>query len=265
MQCPNSCGANLKRYFTKKQITDIRLKYATVARKTDNLLLKFVYFRFNNEQAAHYAQQGFARRIQVLRRCIDNVFKIIPPGTVKVPSKTRLHDTQINIQAFLANTYGIVDNLAWIWVYERGLSERIPPRHVGLRKENKSVRESLPVELQTYLDTMEGWFEYLTEFRHALAHRIPVYIPPGMVPQKHVDAYNDITRQMTDALNQMRPRDYERLLQKQSKLLVFQPLISHSTKETKSPYIFHAQLIADFLTVEALGEKILEELQRARP
>jgi len=210
-------------------------------------------------------QQGFARRIQVLRRCIDNVFKIIPPGTVKVPSKTRLCDAQINIQAFLANTYGIVDNLAWIWVHERGLSEHIPPRHVGLRKENKSVRESLSAELQAYLDTMEGWFEYLAEFRHALAHRIPVYIPPGMVPQKNVDAYNAITMQLTDALNQMKPRDYERLLQEQMTLLVFQPLIAHSSKETKAPYVFHAQLIADFLTIEALGEKILEEIRRANP
>lgn len=252
----------MKRYFTKKQLADIRLKYAAVEKKTDNLLLKFVYFRFRNEQAKHYAQQGFARRIQVLRRCINNVFKIIPPGTVKVPSKARLYDAQINIQAFLANTYGIVDNLAWIWVYERGLSESIPRQHVGLRKENKSVRNSLSVELQTYLDAMEEWFEYLAEFRHALAHRIPVYIPPGMVPQQNVDTYNAITLQMTDALNQMRPHDYERLLEEQTKLLVFQPLIAHSTVETKAPYVFHAQLIADFLTVEALGEKMLDELQR---
>jgi hypothetical protein len=251
----------VKRYFTKKQIADLRLKYATVEKKTDNLLLKFVYFPFKNEQAKHYAEQGFARRIQVLRRCIDNVFKIIPPGTVKLPSKARLYDAQINIQAFLANVYGIVDNLAWIWVYECRLSDSIPRRHVGLGKENKAVRNSLSVDLQTYLDAMEGWFEYLAEFRHALAHRVPVYIPPGMVPQKNVDAYNAITRQMTDALNQMRPRDYERLSEEQRKLLVFQPLIAHSITETKAPYVFHAQLIADFLTVEALGEKILEELR----
>ncbi len=253
----------MKRYFTRKQLADIRLKYATVEKKTDNLLLKFVYFPFKNQQAKHYAQEGFARRIQVLRRCIDNVFKIIPPGTVKVPSKARLYDAQINIQAFLANVYGIVDNLAWIWVYERGLSDSIPRRHVGLGKDNKAVRNSLSVDLQSYLDTMERWFEYLADFRHALAHRIPICIPPGMVPQKNVDAYNAITMQMTDALNQMRPHEYERLLEKQSKLLIFQPLIAHSTIETKAPYVFHPQLIADFLTVEALAEKMLQELRRA--
>lgn len=166
-----------------------------IEKKTDDLLLKFAYFPFKNEQSKHYSEQGFARRIQVLRRCIDNVFKIIPPGTVKVPSKARLHDAQINIQAFLANVYGIVDNLAWIWVYERDLSASIPRRHVGLGKENKAVRSSLSVELQSYLDTMDEWFDYLSDFRHALAHRIPVYIPPGMVQQKNVDAYNAIRRE----------------------------------------------------------------------
>jgi hypothetical protein len=65
-----------------------------------------------------------------LRRCIDNVFRIIPPGAVKVPSKARLYDAQINIQAFVANVYGIVDNLTWIWVYEQTLSDSIPRQHV---------------------------------------------------------------------------------------------------------------------------------------
>ena len=254
----------MKRYFTKKQLADIRLKHATVEKKTDELLLKFVYFPFKNEHAKHYAQQGFGRRVQVLRRCINNVFKIIPPGTTRVPSRARLYDAQINLQAFLANVYGIVDNLAWIWVYERGLADSIPRLHVGLGKENKSVRSSLSIELQSYLGTLEDWFTYLADFRHALAHRIPIYIPPGMVPQKNVDAYNTITMQMTDVLNRMRPHEYERLSEEQAKLLVFQPLIAHSTIETKVPCVFHVQLIADFLTVEALAERMLLELRRDR-
>jgi hypothetical protein len=83
-----------------------------------------------------------------------------------------------------------------------------------------------------------------------------------MVPQRNVDAYNAITMQLTDALNQMRSHDYNRLTEEQIKLLVFQPMIAHSTVETKAPYVFHPQLIADFLTVEALGERILQELRR---
>ena len=84
-----------------------------------------------------------------------------------------------------------------------------------------------------------------------------------MVPQKNVDEYNAMTMQMSDALNQMRPDEYNRLSAEQSKLLVFQPLIAHSTIETRVPFVFHPQLIADFLTIEALGERMLQELRRA--
>jgi hypothetical protein len=254
----------VKAYYNETQIAKITAKLLMIEKKTDNLLLKYVHFPFKNEQARHYAAQGFARRLQVIRRCVYNVFRIIPLATIKIPPKDELYDAQINIQAFLANVYGIIDNLAWVWVFERGLSDKIPKRHVGLGKENKQVRESLSAAFQSYLASIDEWFGYLGEFRHALAHRIPVYIPPGMVRQSNVDAYNDLSKQMTDALNRMEGNEYERLSAEQNRLLIFQPVIAHSTIETKAPYVFHPQMIADFLTVEALGEKMLAELSNHR-
>jgi hypothetical protein len=58
---------------------------------------------------------------------------------VKVPSKTRLYDAQINIQAATGNTYGCVDNLAWVWVHECGLAQSIDRKQVGLRKHRGCV------------------------------------------------------------------------------------------------------------------------------
>jgi hypothetical protein len=254
----------LKRPFTKEHLSRLRAKLQTIGPKTDRLVLKFVAHRFADDKAREYARQGFARRIQTLRRCIENVFRIVAPGAMKVPSKQRLHDAQINIQGAIANTYGCVDNLAWVWVHERGLRKQIKPRQVGLRSHNTQVRASLPADLRAYLDTLEVWFEYLADYRHALAHRIPVYLPPGNVRPKDVDAYNDLERRMTAALNGLRPAEYERLLAEQSKLLVFQPVVGHSLSEMKAPYYFHPQLLADFLTVEELGEKMLFELQRMK-
>jgi hypothetical protein len=248
----------LKPYFSEEQIAQLTADAATIGDKTDRLPLKYAYFRFKNDQARHYATQGFGRRIQVLRRCVENVFKIIPLWTVDVPSKRQLCDAQINIQAFLANVYGSIDNLAWIWVFERDLAGTIPRGHVGLGKDNKRVRASFSVELQAYLKSLDEWFDYLSEFRHALAHRIPVYIPPGMVLPKDADAYNDLTMKMTSA--QLDPDEYERLSQEQNKLLVFQPLVAQSTLETKNPYFFHPQMLNDFVTVEALADKMLKEL-----
>jgi hypothetical protein len=150
-----------------------------------------------------------------------------------------------------------------IWVYEHGLADRLSRKQVGLRKHNTKVRETLPPELQGYLEKLdEGWFDWITDYRDALAHRIPLYIPPGGVVQRNVAAYNDLERRKTDALNAMKVEEYERLSAQQDMLLAFQPLIAHSISETKGLYPFHVQLVADFLTIEHLGEKMLRCLSR---
>lgn len=250
----------MKRYYTQKQLTEIRAKLLTIEGRTNTLVLKFVYYRFKSDKAREYAQHGFGRRVQLLRRCIENVFRIVPPGTIKIPSKSRLYDAQINIQAFFANAYGIVDNLAWIWVYERGL--KLPRKKIGFRKHHNEVRSSFSGELQKYIDGLDTWFNYLVEYRDALAHRIPPYIPPGAVLRKNVVAYNDLMSRMNAALGRLDSFEYERLCARQNALLIFQPLITHSVTETTAHFAFHPQLIADFLTVEELGNKVLSELGR---
>ncbi len=250
----------MKRYFTQKHLVQLREKLQTIGPKTDDLLLKYVAHRFADPKAKEYAHHGFGRRIRTLSRCIHNVFKIVPPGAMKIPSKTRLHDAQINIQAAIGNTYGCVDNLAWVWVHERGLAQSIDRRQVGLRKHNKKVRDTLSAELCTYLDSLEAWFDYLVDYRDAIAHRIPVYIPPGGVRQKDHDRAKELEERKTAALNALKAYEYERLNAEQMKLFIFQPLVCHSFTEMPAPFPFHPQLISDFLTVEQLGQKMLAEL-----
>jgi hypothetical protein len=162
------------------------------------------------------------------------------------------------------NVYGCVDNLAWLCVHERGLAQTIDRRQVGLRKHNKKVRETLSAEFCDYLDSLEEWFGYLVDYRDALAHRIPVYIPPGGARPKDHERALELEARKAAALNARNSNEYERLDAEQTKLFVFQPLMCHSFTEMPAPYAFHPQLIVDFLTVEALGEKMLAELDPMR-
>jgi hypothetical protein len=251
----------LKRYYKQEQLEQIKEKRETIDRRYNNLLLKVSRWPLQNEHAREFALHGYMRRVGTLRRCIDNVFKLVPPGTIKIPSKTKLHDIQINVQAFIANVYGATDNLAWVWVHERGLADKIPRNHIGFRVSNKEVRSSLPSAFHDYLKTLDPWMKYIVEYRDALAHRIPLYIPPGGVPTKNVDAYNDLESRIRDALHVRGDGfEYQRLSAEQSLLLVFQPVITHSIRETTAHFAFHAQMIADFATVEELGLKMLREI-----
>lgn len=253
----------MKRYYPRKYVAEMLEKLQTIGKKRDDLLLRYVGYQFSDAKAKEYAHHGFARRIQTVARCIENAFRIVPPGAVKIPSKARLHDAQINIQAAIGNTYGCVDNLAWVWVYEQGLAESLDRRQIGLRKHHKKVRDSLSPEFRTYLNTLDGWFDYLVDYRDAFAHRIPMYIPPGGVRPKDHDKARELEERKTAALNALNGYEYERLDTEQAKLFVFQPLICHSYTEMPAPFAFHPQLLCDFLTIEELGLKMLAELKRS--
>jgi len=250
-------------YFRPEDLVNLQEKLGTVERKYNRLLLAVSHnHRFEKENAWEYANQGFMRRVGTLRRCIENVFTLIPPETEEIPNRQVLHDAQINVQAFFANVYGSLDNLAWVWVHERGLESTIQRNRVGLRVQNTEVRSTLSAAFQEYLENRDEWMEHIIEYRDALAHRIPLYIPPGGVPTRNVDAYNDLAGRMQEALYvRWDPPEYERLSAEQERLLVFQPVITHSTRETTAHFPFHAQMIADFLTVEEIGYKMLDELK----
>lgn len=250
-------------YFKPEHLIDIKEKLSTIETKYNRLLMTFAHYRFETENAREYAHHGFARRVGTLRRCIENVFTFIPPETEKIPERQVLYDAQINIQAFFANVYGSIDNLAWIWVYERLLDGTIQRNRVGLRAQHTEVRSSLSGEFQRYLRERDDWMEHVIEYRDALAHRIPLYIPPGGVPTRGIDAYNDLARRMNEALYvRGDPFEYERLSAEQEALLLFQPLITHSIKETTARFAFHGQMLADYFTIEEMGYKMLEELKK---
>lgn len=96
-----------------------------------------------------------------MARCIENVFDLIPPERGELPTADELSDATINIQSLIFNTYGAIDNLAWIWVSEKGQKRgdgtSIPDNQVGLGPKNTSARQILPAELQAYLATPDKW------------------------------------------------------------------------------------------------------------
>jgi hypothetical protein len=248
-------------FFKPEQIRDLLDAVEQLQSKHDQLVLTFNHYVYISDKAAEYARNGYMRRVDTLRRCIENVYALIPPETDVIPDRTVLYDAQINIQAFVANVYGAIDNLAWIWVYERGLETKIHRTRIGLRAKHTELRATFSDSFRTYLQTIDPWLEYQIEYRDALAHRIPLYIPPGGVKPKDVDAYNDLSRRMTEALYAKRDGfEYERLSAEQEKLLIFQPLITHSVTETTAHFAFHVQMIPDFNTIEEIGYKMLEEL-----
>ena len=156
----------------------------------------------------------------------------------------------VYIQAFTFNAFACVDNLAWIWVCEQQLTtdrgEAIPLSMVGLSKKCRIVRRSLPSDFQQHLKSLDKWFDQLENFRHALAHRIPLYISPCVIPKRDVREYEALEQKMEKARRKGNLGRYERLKVLQKSLTRYQPEMMHSAEDKSKRVIFHPQLLADF-------------------
>ncbi|MSO93944.1 MAG: hypothetical protein EXQ86_11175 [Rhodospirillales bacterium] len=252
--------------FSKEDIENLAKEHEAVVGKYQQLLTGYLERTYKNQRAQEFAKQGFSRRLKTLVRCIERVFEILPPDRIDLPTGDERTDAEINVQAFIFNVFGCADNLAWIWVLEKGLTREngspIPNRSVGLGGKSEIVRRSFSPEFQKYLEGLNGWFCHLENFRHALAHRIPLYIPPYIISTDMLTTYQELGNRMVEALKRHEFQEYDRLSAEQEALAVFIPYITHSFEEKAAIVVVHAQMLADFNTIEALGRKMIEELDR---
>lgn len=143
-------------------------EWVSLARDVPSLL--------SQEQAREHIIYGAARRLMIITRCLKNVFKIFPIRRTQLLDDDERNDLEINLHAFLINIHGLPDNLAWAYVLERQIS--INPFDVGLFQ--RKTKEHLPLTLREYLESISSWHQdYAKNYRDALAHRIPPYVPPA--------------------------------------------------------------------------------------
>ena len=128
--------------------------------------------------------------------CIENTFSAIPTNFDEVPTLEQTGEMMIQVQAFIFNVFGCLDNLAWMWVLERNVTkddgQPLPRGWIGLRPDNKDVRKSLGQELRQVLEDMDDWFTDLESLRHSLARQIPLYVPPFSVSPHNAEEYREL-------------------------------------------------------------------------
>ncbi|GGF31924.1 hypothetical protein GCM10011611_42530 [Aliidongia dinghuensis] len=251
--------------FSNEQIEVWQEASRLIPTKTQALLGKFIAYPYRDPKALEYAKQGFCRRVSTLARCIHNVFAAIPLERTERPSNDERTDATINIQAFLFNAFGSLDNLAHILVGERQLvradGKSFRALQIGLDP-GKDLRTALSPELSHYLATLDDWFSYLADFRHALAHRVPIYIPPYLITSATRDEYERLENEKAQAFIAHDIELAVRLDDAQDALGQFEPIMTHSPLESPGFIAFHREMLVDFHTIEEIAGKVLDELRR---
>jgi hypothetical protein len=230
---------------------------ASLRARNDALAESFLSLKYNNSLGREHATHGYLRRVSIMTYCVEKIFTLIPPERDALPDDDLLIEATICIQAFVMNVFGALDNLAWIWVSEKALS--IDRTQIGLAQKCKAVRASFSPQLRDYLSGLDRWFNHIVDFRDALAHRIPLYIPPYCVPDANQAAYSALNARKFAAQD---ADEYDRIKAEQLELVVFQPIMKHTLEDKKPAVVFHFQLLQDFGTVEEIGRKLIIELNR---
>lgn len=221
--------------------------------------------------AQEHLKHGVCRRLKVIARSLENIFRLCPPARVDLLGSDERCDVEINLHAFVINVHGLLDNLAWITVHER-CPGNLPKRsEVSLFK--SAVQKHLTEAAKAYLTTepIPSWHAcYARVYRDALAHRIPLYVPPTYLVPSEQRQYVDLERQFNERMAQGDVDGAEEALRRQDDLGTLLPAFVHSFggADATAPVFFHPQLIADSRTVLEIVRVVspvkLPELEHGR-
>jgi hypothetical protein len=189
-------------FFSPEKLTELDEQRAKLIHQYLDLVLRFQARSYRSERGKEYALHGFGRRLEILRTAIDQVFSALPPDLEEIPDQPEILRATIAIQAFVLNVVGCLDNLAWVWVFEKGITAangaELDPKMIGLWK--RGVQDSMSVEFRKYLNDRKSWFESINGFRDSLAHRIPLYIPPYGVKKSNLEVHSRLEHEASAAL-----------------------------------------------------------------
>lgn len=168
-------------------------KYAEIAR-----LVTIIVNRYSDKpQLYHFAYYGLLRRIKTLERCVENIFNTRDFFDDTIPSDSDLSDILINLQCFVINLYGALENLAWIYAIYINFDGNV--HNKSFFDKNKKLLNTLPENIRTLFTKHSEWFSHIKKIRDLLVHQEPFYIPPYCIIDKYKDRFNVLENHKKEA------------------------------------------------------------------
>jgi hypothetical protein len=246
--------------FTEKDLLTLRAGLNDVLHQYREMMEKYLSFANIHVSSYEFIVHGFLRRLGTLQQCIKNVFSLYEPARSDRPPREVCVDLGINLQSFVFNIFGCLDNLAGTWVCEKALTNAkgkpLTRNQISFRRD--VIFNTYSTEFQKYLTNLEDWFEYLDNFRHALAHQVPLYVPPYMFDPADEEEHHKLALEQRNLLIQGNIAKYDLLLNKQESLGRFYPVMSCSPG-SKGTVRFHERVLSDWNTIMEISEKFLSQ------
>jgi len=249
------------RRYTPEQIKQFGEDLTVWSNRARELSYRVYMHPFIDVATHELVNQGFRRRVQVLEHSIKGVFRALPAGA-EDPTKSDRYDAACYLHCFVLNICGALDNLAQIWCAEAQVKnsdgDELKPLEIGLWPKNRTLRRSLKQNTSRVLTEKLEWLKYVSNYRHAVAHRTPLYVPPKVLNASQAEAYEDLERQLSAEV--LYSEKIERLFDQQDQLGAFFPIMMHSFREQAQPVMIHPQIIEDYANVVEIAEHLFEDI-----
>lgn len=170
-------------------------QYATIARLISIIAPNNTY----KTPLYSFAYHGIIRRIKILNRCIENIFHARDFSSDTIPSGTELSDITINLQCFIINIYGVLENLAWVYAICTDFQGNIHEKSFFSKKQK--LLNSLPDNIRVTFVGDGKWFEHIKNIRDLLVHQEPFYIPPYSVIMEKQEKWKNLEQKKWDIEN----------------------------------------------------------------
>ena len=241
--------------YTPEQIDQITHEKSKVLNRLVDLQLTFqLEPTLQSKRAREYLLHGICRRLGVLHQSIINVFEIFPATREDHLTEVERSNIEINLHAFTINVYGLLDNVAWVFVFENNLEENIRGGRRGVGLFSKCVMDHFPDRIKEYLhsERMQKWYgDYAKNYRDALVHRIPPYVPPYTVDPKDAQRYREYDSKISERMSIGDFDSIEKLRKDRDSIGSVSGAFLHSyhDHDAAKPVMLHTQMLADSNTV----------------
>ncbi|QYY34606.1 hypothetical protein [Ruficoccus sp. ZRK36] len=187
-----------------------------------------------SEMASRHIRQGLRPRFLYIQECLIYIRGAHSPHDHS--PKDRIANCHINIYLhyFYICIRGAIDNMAWVAQHIHNVvpdaSESRKQSCVNLfpAKSDNDFRKNLKGRNPKYveiLDKFDPWLKEICDFRNPIAHQIPIYSPPSVVPDTDQKKWMDANNQLSQIDYAQSPDLYMNKLRERSSIGKYIPLI----------------------------------------
>lgn len=162
-----------------------------------------------------HLEHGFARRLYMLQTSRIYFEELFSEDRRKPLEAHESTLAALHANAFYVGIRGALDNLAWAAQFKFSLFGGVTEGGKGRGKIDlfkdcfvEAVEKRLDV-LGRKLRAKQNWSQDFKEFRDPAAHRIPIYVPPGVVSHQQLKEYMDeLSHESASALGSLPQVNY---------------------------------------------------------